>query len=183
MRNRDFYLGAPFHKMVHVEREDGQHCLIIRLSHAQYDGMSLPRLLRRFGDDVCWREYLGRRTVFCVHGTDRRRRSFRQKRSNTGALSLNGSSLSFLGLPSTDPREKSDVPNAASNDRRQPLEDITTANLLTAAWALVVARRLRLPDVTFGSITSGRSIELANVDCIMGPCYQFTPVRVPIQPH
>ncbi|KAH0146907.1 nonribosomal peptide synthase SidD, partial [Aureobasidium melanogenum] len=57
--------------------------------------------------------------------------------------------------------------------------DVTTANILTAAWSLVLARRLHTRDVVFGAVTSGRNIpNLANADTIMGPCYQFTPIRI-----
>lgn len=56
--------------------------------------------------------------------------------------------------------------------------DITIATLPTAAWALCLARRLSLDDVTFGEVVSGRNIDLPNGDAIVGPSWQYVPVRV-----
>jgi acyl-CoA synthetase (AMP-forming)/AMP-acid ligase II/aryl carrier-like protein len=42
----DYSLGSPFLKASLVESKDGRIGLVVRLSHAQYDGVSLPRLLR-----------------------------------------------------------------------------------------------------------------------------------------
>jgi hypothetical protein len=58
------------------------------------------------------------------------------------------------------------------------LKDITIATLPTAAWALCLARRLALRDVVFGEVVSGRNIDLPNADAVMGPTWQYVPVRV-----
>jgi non-ribosomal peptide synthetase component F len=50
--------------------------------------------------------------------------------------------------------------------------------LLTAAWARVLSRTLATPDVTFAAIVSGRDGNVGDVDTIMGPCYQYMPIRV-----
>ncbi|ROV92122.1 hypothetical protein VSDG_07569 [Cytospora chrysosperma] len=177
----DFNLGSTFLKMFHVEGRDGQHCLILGLSHALYDGMSLPRLLQDLetlykGEKVAGFEpfssYMAR---------------FSNERGQGKALSywsglLGGSSLSVLDGTTTQPGDKAVFQTSIVNVS-QPLEDITTANLLTAAWALVLARCIGKTDVTFGSVTSGRSIDLPNVENIIGPCYQLTPVRVQFQPQ
>ena len=94
---------------------------------------------------------------------------------------LNGSSLSVLEGISYQPGDRG-VFKFKPVDSFQPLKDITTANLLTAAWAVLLARRLRMSDVTFGGVTSGRMIDLTNVENVMGPCYQLTPIRVQFQP-
>lgn len=177
----DFSLGSSFLKMFHVEGKDGQHCLILELSHALYDGISLPRLLQdletlykgeKVADFEPFSSYMAR---------------ISNERGQGKALSywsglLSGSSLSVLDGTSTQPGDKA-VFQASIVGVSQSLEDITTANLLTAAWALVLARCVGNTDVTFGSVTSGRSIDLPNVENVMGPCYQLTPVRVPFQPQ
>lgn len=56
--------------------------------------------------------------------------------------------------------------------------EITVATLPTAAWALCLARRLSLDDVTFGEVVSGRNIDLPNADAVVGPSWQYVPVRV-----
>lgn len=177
----DIHLGSSFLKMFLVEGNDGQQCLIIRLSHAQYDGMSLPKLLRDLES-----LYVGQTIVdfepfssYLAQIFDERAQT---KARNYWSNLLNGSLLSVLEGTSTQPTDKA-IFQTKPVDIHQPLEDITTANLLTAAWALVLARRLRKPDVTFGSVTSGRNIDLANVENVMGPCYQLTPIRVSFESH
>lgn len=41
----DWQPGAPFLRAFSVQGQDGQHCLVLGLSHTQYDGSSLLRLL------------------------------------------------------------------------------------------------------------------------------------------
>ncbi|KAJ5814761.1 AMP-binding enzyme [Penicillium riverlandense] len=177
----DFQLGSPFVKFFHVDGKNGEHCLIIGLSHALYDGLSLPRLLQDLGT-----LYIGKRVAefepFSSYMARICDKSVQTKAVSYWSNLLKGSSLSILHGTSTQPGDKG-LFQEKSVSILQPPEDITTANLLTAAWALLLARRLQKPDVTFGSVTSGRGIDLTNVENIMGPCYQLTPVRVPFKSH
>lgn len=171
-----FQLGSSFLRILHVEDENGKECLIIGLSHALYDGVSLPMLLRDL--EVL---YKGERVLdFEPFSSYIARIS--DKRTQATAINywrnlLIGSSLSVLGGKSAEPTDKA-IFQAKPVDISQRPEEITMANLLTAAWALVLARHLQKPDVTFGSITSGRNIDLAGAENVVGPCYQFTPTRV-----
>ncbi|EAW12140.1 nonribosomal peptide synthase SidD [Aspergillus clavatus NRRL 1] len=175
----EFQLGSSFIKIVHVEGSDGKECLVLGLSHAQYDGVSLPRLLRDLET-----LYAGGKIVDYEPFTSYMGYTLREP-VKTKALSywqtlLENSSLSVLDT-SAQATDKSIFHTKAVDV--QPLADITTANLLTAAWALVLARRLQTADVTFGSVTSGRTIDMPNVENVIGPCYQLTPVRVPFNPE
>jgi len=177
----DIRLGSSFLKMMHVDGEDGQHCLVIGLSHALYDGISLPRLLRDLqalynGENVPDFEPYSS-YITGIHNNTARTKALSYWRNL-----LNGSSLSTLDIPSLQRRDKA-IFHRKPVDISQKNEEITTANLLTAAWALMLARRLKTRDVAFGSITSGRNIDLAHVENIMGPCYQFTPIRVLFEPQ
>ena len=172
----DFGLGSSFFKLLHVEGNDGQECLIIGLSHAQYDGMSLPRLLHDLET-----LYTGAKIVdfepFSSYMTLVTKTSAHASAVSYWANLLNSSTLSILPGPSTQPTDRATfqthpVPTFT------PLQEITTATLLSAAWALLLARRLRTADVTFASVTSGRTNNLPNVENVMGPCYQLTPLRV-----
>ena len=59
--------------------------------------------------------------------------------------------------------------------------DITIATLPTAAWTLTLARRLGLDDVVFGEVASGRNTDLPGCDAVVGPCWQYIPVRVRLE--
>ena len=175
----EFHLGSSFLQMFLVEGKDNQTCLVIGLSHAQYDGMSLPRLLQDL-ETLYTGEKLACFKPFSWYIAQIRDLCAQTKALNYWSKLLNGSSLSALDGTSVQSGHKA-IFKASPVDVSQPPRDITTANLLTAAWALVLARRLGKSDVTFSCITSGRSIDVANVENVIGPCYQFTPIRVPFQ--
>ncbi|CAI7613393.1 unnamed protein product [Penicillium viridicatum] len=172
----NFELGSPFLKLFHVQGTDGKHCLVLGLSHAQYDGVSLPRLLQDLetlyaGDKVADFEPFATYMARVSDG------SLQTQAVDYWGNLLKDSTLSILDGATVQPTDKA-VFHEKAVEEFQPVQEITTANVLTAAWALVLARRLGKPDVTFGTVTSGRMIDLANVENVVGPCYQLTPVRV-----
>ncbi|KAE8547820.1 hypothetical protein EYB25_009613 [Talaromyces marneffei] len=173
-------LGCPFMKFLHIEGAEGKHCLILRLSHAQYDGVSLPRLLRDLemfynGNNVT--DFMS----FSRYVAHIRDESVQSKAIDYWKPLLSGSSISVLEGKSQPATTKSIFHTKIVDDVPLPLEDITTASLLIAGWSLVLARRLKTTDVTFGGVTSGRIVDLADVENVVGPCYQFTPTRVRFQ--
>lgn len=177
----DFALGSSFLKFIHVEGKDGHHCLVIRLSHALYDGMSLPRLLEDLenlyssGKVVDFEPF----PAYIARTSDQ---GLQTKALGYWRDLLRGSSLSVLEGQSTQTGDRGVFKEDLAVEGFQPPEEITTANLLTAAWALLLARRQCKADVTFGGVTSGRGIDMAGVENVVGPCYQLTPIRVPFEP-
>lgn len=173
-------LGSPFMELFHVEGADGKHCLALRLSHAQYDGVSLPRLLRDL-EILYNRNSITDFVPFSAYVAHIRDENVQSKAIDYWKNLLAGSSLSISEERSQSPTAKSIFRTKIVDGISLPLEDITAASLLSAAWALVLARRLKTTDVTFGGVTSGRIINMANVENVIGPCYQFTPIRVRFQ--
>ncbi|KAI1371439.1 hypothetical protein F4677DRAFT_435645 [Hypoxylon crocopeplum] len=168
-------LGSAFVKFIFVQGEGSQSCLILRISHAQYDEVCLPGLIRQLAA-----LYDGAPTVesvpfssFVYHVMEK---GIPQSISYWQDL-LDGSSLAILrpDLPLT-----SRVPAAITRtvDISARLKDITVATLPTAAWALCLARLLETDDVVFGEVVSGRNIDLPHADTVMGPTWQYVPVRV-----
>lgn len=178
----EFPRGSPFLKIFHIiTTTSNRSCLILRLSHAQYDGVSLPHLLQDLST-----LYTGTPptalpppySTYIAH-------TLTPSPARTAALTywrnlLSGCPPTRLITPPTDPHAKALFRSTPLPHHRLP-PTTTTATLLTAAWALVLARRLRAPDVTFASVTAGRPAELAAADALRGPCYQLTPVRVVFQ--
>ncbi|THW88484.1 nonribosomal peptide synthase SidD [Aureobasidium pullulans] len=172
---QEFALGDSFTKIYHVQGDDGKEGLVFRLSHAQYDGVSLPALLTDLETLYTGGKITSEPFISYIAAT--LEPSIQQKSTAYWRDLLSGSSLSSLGT-TVQESEKGLFKSAAVDIANKPSE-VTTANILTAAWSLVLARRLHTSDVVFGAVTSGRNIpSIANVDNIMGPCYQFTPVRV-----
>ena len=182
-----FPLGSPFFNFTHVEGPSNHHCLVVGLSHALYDGTSLPRLLQDISA-----LYTGTTPADCLPFS-----SYISYTTSTPAQAaattywralLSGSSpslLSDISLASSATASTRAVFKTApvSLPRGAP-ETITTATLLTAAWSLVLARRLQRSDITFASVTSGRTLAAPSTlqpEQVVGPTYQFTPVRVTFQ--
>ncbi|KAI1186653.1 peptide synthetase [Nemania serpens] len=168
-------LGSPFVKFILVQGEEGRSCLILRISHAQYDEICLTGLLRQLAA-----QYNGQPTrdsapfsSFVYHALQK---GIPQSVPYWREL-LKGSELTVL-RPSVPLTSKTPAALTRSVDIAARLKDITIATLPTAAWALCLARRLSLRDVVFGEVVSGRNIDLPNADAVMGPTWQYVPVRV-----
>lgn len=175
----NFQLGSSFLRLLFVEGTDGHGCFAIGLSHAQYDGVVLPRFLQDleslyYGKDIIEAE------PFSSYLAKTHDKESQNKAEAYWQKTLDGSSLSILTEPSLQTYSKSTFQQQTVDISHLP-QEITKANLLAASWALVLSRRLQKTDLIFGNITSGRTIGSAYLDNVMGPCYQFTPVRVSIQ--
>ncbi|TID23425.1 nonribosomal siderophore peptide synthase Sid2 [Venturia nashicola] len=175
----NFQLGSSFLRLLFVEGDDGHGCLAIGLSHAQYDGVALPRILQDLE-----KLYSGKSTTeaepFSSYLSQIHDKTTQDKAVEYWKKTLGGSSLSILTAPSSQSCSKSTFQHQTVDISSLP-QDITTANLLIAAWSLVLSRRLQTTDITFGNITSGRTIGSTYLENVMGPCYQFTPIRIPFQ--
>ncbi|KAB5563535.1 nonribosomal siderophore peptide synthase Sid2 [Coniochaeta sp. 2T2.1] len=181
-----FPLGTPFLKIFHVQARDAsRECLILSLSHAQYDGVSLPSLLRDLET-----LYTGGTVTDFLPFSSYLSLALSPK-DQTSPITywrdlLSSSTLSILPHPSLRPTGDPTLDSPIFITRpvgslsQQPAH-ITRATLLTAAWALVLSARLDTTDLVFGSVTSGRTFS-PHAESVQGPCYAFTPVRVTIAP-
>ncbi|OAQ71119.1 nonribosomal peptide synthetase [Pochonia chlamydosporia 170] len=175
----DMPLGSSFVKWFLVKFATGKSCLIFRLSHAQYDEICLPILLKQLSalyenrpvqESVPFSAYVGH---VLQHNVPESTQYWKDL--------LAGSAMTIL---------KPEIPVEKTNhfaihhtvDISSRPRDVTVATLPTAAWALCLARRLSLQDVTFGEVVSGRNIDFPNADAVTGPCWQYVPVRVKFEP-
>ncbi|KAF4121626.1 fusarinine C synthase [Geosmithia morbida] len=152
-------------------------CLVMRVSHAQYDEICLPLLLRQLSallegkpvqDTVPFSSFVG-------HVLNK---SIPASISYWKDL-LAGSSMTILRPPQGTPSDqKTHFAIEKTIDVTSRPRETTAATLPTAAWALCLARRLSLRDVTFGEVVSGRNIDFPGADAVAGPCWQYVPVRV-----
>ncbi|KAI9899658.1 hypothetical protein N3K66_006119 [Trichothecium roseum] len=55
---------------------------------------------------------------------------------------------------------------------------ITTATVIRASWALVVASMTNSDDVVFGSTVSGRNVPIADIETVPAPTIATVPVRI-----
>ncbi|KAF2404842.1 peptide synthetase [Trichodelitschia bisporula] len=165
-------LGSTFLKFFFI-RSVSKNAFVFRISHAQYDGVSLAELMRQF-NLAYHNEKLPSTPPFASYINHMI--TARPAATEYWRIRLAGAALTRL--PPLTP-EKSTKPVFLTRDidvSAKPA-NITLATMLSAAWALVLSRTLSKRDIVFGSVASGRSIDLPDVGSIVGPCYQFTPVR------
>jgi amino acid adenylation domain-containing protein len=163
-----------------VSPTTGASTLAFRISHAQYDEMCLPTLFAQLsalygGNEVPVTEPYSKHVNYVVRNNIPQSIPYWQQL-------LSGSQMSTLkpDIPLTH-RKPADI--YLEFDISSRPSNITIGSLPTAAWAIVLARRLANKDVVFGEVVSGRNIGVANADRIFGPTWQYIPFRVPFKSH
>ncbi|KAI4198548.1 MAG: hypothetical protein LQ350_005207 [Teloschistes chrysophthalmus] len=175
-------LGEPYTQFI-VLRKPGTrlHRIILRLSHAQYDGVCLPTIL-----DSLRAAYEGK-------DLPRSPPFSRYVKEASGSNShaywktlLEGSTMTDV-VPKSTPRYES--PNQATTTLTQTIRlptltsrNITEATILKAAWSLTLAQLSGSSDIVFGNLISGRNVAVDGVESIVGPCVNIIPVRLSLSP-
>ncbi|KAI5198759.1 nonribosomal peptide synthase SidD [Aureobasidium subglaciale] len=171
---QEFELGSSFAKITHVKGSDGKEGLVFRLSHAQYDGVSLPALLTDL--ETLYKGGEITPEPFANYISASLEPSAQRKSLDYWRTLLSGSLLSSFGNSARE--NETGIFKSAAIDITSKPSDVTTANILTAAWGVVLARRTNTTNIVFGAVSSGRNLAVPNIEAVMGPCYQFTPVRI-----
>lgn len=175
-------LGQPILRFMLVKNGATRHRLVMRVSHGQYDGASMPLIMqdlragyrdqpmptrRQFPDFV-------RMQLYSTRGAAD---FYRQM--------LAGSSMTPVVAPRTP---SGGGPNVLDTMLSESLplvafkkHGITAATVIKAAWALVLAQMSGTSDVVYGHMVSGRNLPLDGVETIMGPCLNIVPVRAQLQ--
>ncbi|KAK8042611.1 hypothetical protein PG994_013094 [Apiospora phragmitis] len=173
-------LGAPLVEFKLVKRPETQESILIfRISHAQYDGISM----NIFFEDIIsmlrggpmypsssFRSYLytsnERKTPAALSWW---RRSLRGS-SMTALQSLIGERIASQSASSGSLEKAISMPKLSSG--------LTAASLVRAAWGWTLARRSRTNDVVFGYLVNGRN---TSGTCAVGPCINVVPARICFQ--
>ncbi|MFB8144650.1 condensation domain-containing protein, partial [Streptomyces parvus] len=75
-----------------------------------------------------------------------------------------------------------DPDTTASLTRRARSLDVTSSTMVQTAWALVLAQHTGRDDVVFGATVSGRPVEVAGAETMVGLFINTVPVRVRLRP-
>jgi amino acid adenylation domain-containing protein len=170
-------LGSVFVAFHFVAGEAGQSCLILKISHALYDETSFPQILHQLS------ALYERRSVslgspfssFVKHVVEENI----PRGINYWRDLLRGSSMSRL-RPDIPVVKRAHFAIAKEFDITQRSKNTTIATLPTAAWAVCLAKKLGLRDVVFGEVVNGRNTDMPNCRSVIGPCWQYIPIRVRI---
>ncbi|GIK06023.1 non-ribosomal peptide synthetase, partial [Aspergillus viridinutans] len=153
--------------------------LIVRISHAQYDGISTSSLWRdllslyedcQLPDSI---EYSAHMRKWLAAGTPRAYEFWDR--------TLEGSNMTYIshiGLADNRACSESVVDVGCTIPLLDPPHGITTATLVKAAWSLVLTHLTGDADIVFGQTTSGRSSSEFDTGNMVGMCINAIPVRV-----
>ena len=176
-------LEKPLTQFMLIKHRVQKARLIIRMSHAQYDGFCLPRILDGLANTY-QRFPLRQESDFSlyIHYTA----SQNNKAYEHWRHLLHGSTMTSVKttlnhhIPKTDALKKLTICRVVSVLNKP--RNITAATLITAAWSLVLAKVTKVNDVCFGQVVVGRNAILQDIHNIVGPCVNVVPVRVKFFP-
>ncbi|EUC27911.1 hypothetical protein COCCADRAFT_110508 [Bipolaris zeicola 26-R-13] len=166
-----------------IKSTNGEHRLIIRLSHAQYDGVCLPKIVDTLS---CMynREPFGPSypfSSFLAYVQSRRPASELYWRKL-----LQGSKIiritSLLCHPVPELNDQSGINVVRIINMPTLPENLTTASVVSAAWAITLSHITGEEDVTYASIVAGRNSNVPYISEIVGPCVNVVPVRAQVPP-
>lgn len=177
-------LGDLITRMTLVQGSDHRTTLILRISHAQYDGMSLSIIWRdlnylyegkQLPDPI---EYSTHVQKWLTAGTSQAYEFWRNL--------LDASSMTYIKqkhLAAKDASVSSPIYVESTIVLPDPPHGITVATLIKAAWSLVLTELTGHRDVVFGQTNSGRSSSNFDAENLVGLCINAIPVRVKYSPY
>ncbi|KAI8633600.1 hypothetical protein F5Y19DRAFT_414203 [Xylariaceae sp. FL1651] len=179
--NAECKSGSRFARfmLILADDEDKSARLIIRMSHALYDGISLDVLLEAMVAAIEGRQLpsIGSFASFVQHSM-----SIRDEASRYWGHLLSGSSMTKISSDPLVGDAESSSPYMIKRimSRQMPLpEGVTAATFYTACWAAVIASMTQQADVVFGRLVSGRGAILGVItEPVAGPCLNVAPLRV-----
>lgn len=179
-------LGSPIVRFSLIKASSSRHRLILRLSHAQYDGfcahtfgqtlhllyISLP-IPRTFP----FHEYARVVQDPCFIHTAEMYWHARLKKSQMPKLVQRArSGPPFNKILDGEYRKSVLEPNLRHHG-------VSVATVVKVAWALTISSLSHSLDVVFGDFISGRQVHIPGIETVVGPCVNFVPVRVHLLPN
>lgn len=180
-------LRTPLIKLTLVrQRRTKKYRIIIRMSHAQYDGMSLPRLwLSLFATYQAQNQSNIPRSSFSIYMAHSAARNSPESLEHWRKL-LAGSSMTQIvkrdRLQYFHTRDHTIALTRKVDLLPYSLEGVTFATLLKAAWSFTLVSLTGENDVVFGNVISGRNEGTVEMEEIVGPCLNVIPVRAAMAP-
>lgn len=181
-KSLDFAPGDRIVRFMFLERGAHSSRLIMKVSHAQYDGLCFPTVIRDLKT-----AYLGEKIEASppfsdfIYAITRKDETEAEHFWRTLLKNSSMTTFSHHKTPSYENHIDSlivrSIPPISLTS-----QGITFASLAKAAWAFVLAQLSGLSDVVFGHVVSGRNLLLEGIDQIVGPCINVVPVRVRFQP-
>ncbi|KAL9614736.1 MAG: hypothetical protein Q9167_000805 [Letrouitia subvulpina] len=179
-------LGEPYVQFMVIKKRGGYaHRIVLQISHAQYDGVCLPKIIGAFQAG-----YEGRPIVpspaFSNYIAEATAESAISGHYDYWKELLQGSSMTRVVERAQPQYGASDLlTKALKRTIKLPSlksKNITTATIIKAAWTLVLAQLSGKSDIVFGNLISGRNAPVEDVESVVGPCVNIIPVRLQLEP-
>lgn len=175
--------GSPFLSLTLIRHLHSGSRLICRMSHAQYDGMSWPLILR------CLQEaYTGiplssaqNFSTFVSYSLGKAAESRKY-----WAKLLHGSTMTQISTRfsvNSQPQRMSKTHIARTVAMPVPPKGVTVASIVSAAWSLVLKQVTGKTDVVYGFIVAGRNASMPQIQNVVGPCMNTVPIRISFSPR
>ncbi|OQE06785.1 hypothetical protein PENVUL_c016G05101 [Penicillium vulpinum] len=157
-----------------------QHRILVRLSHTQYDGVCLPKIMAaiKHGYEgtplppvTPFAGYLRQLPGTITPDHYRHWTNLLKGSRMTQVVHRKGTSMFQNVGAFTEIHRKIEISPTA-------LGNVTIATVMQAAWALALAKISAQSDVVFGLTISGRNATVPGIESTVGPCVNVIPVRV-----
>jgi hypothetical protein len=173
-------LGTSFLRFIFLRGSNNSFRLVLQLSHAQYDGLSLPQIMAALTAFYNG-QTLPKARSFSNHIAHVKSQSQGDDSLNFWRALLNGSKMTMISKKSTSatlPQETSSIRLERTMPALQPRNGATPATIFTASCAITLSRIVGVNDVVFGRLVSGRAGLPPGLQDLVGPCINTVPVRV-----
>ncbi|CAF3447430.1 unnamed protein product [Fusarium graminearum] len=179
-----FRLSTPLVSMTILQEHNSRNTrILLRMSHAIYDAMSLPIILRTLRSLYHKQDaYKPPLFSFAEYVADLNRHTGNTSYNYWRNL-LQGSTMTEV-IPTADSGGQNPVQMAFTNAkmiavRKSKGDGITTSTIISCAWAHVLAQYTGKPDVVFGDTISGRNLVDPSISStVVGCCATNVPMRV-----
>ena len=152
--------------------------LIIRISHAQYDGICLPIIFQSLINGDVAIPAPPDFSVFLSYASLRRSQSILYWTRLLRGSRPTGLRTQLLPQGSAEKRQLQTIHLRAETNLPRLPGNITPATLASSAWALLLSRLTRRDDIVYAHLVAGRNSAIPGVDRIVGCCLDYIPVRV-----
>ncbi|CAI7659715.1 unnamed protein product [Penicillium crustosum] len=173
---KTYHADEPRVEFKLVQDATDHFILIIRLLHAQYDAISLQKLV----SDL-WAQYNNQEAHIESDFSAYTRECFRQRTPEAyefwGNL-LQDSQVTPSPFPTIPVVEEKSVGFEREMSLPTPPAGITMATVIKVAWATVLQEWTGSSDVVFGQLITARNLLLPGITEVLGPCINTIPVRV-----
>ncbi|KAH8597089.1 hypothetical protein B0O99DRAFT_685008 [Bisporella sp. PMI_857] len=176
-------LGRSFVRFMAVKHELGQHKLVFRISHAQFDGYSWGMVLKALSSVYVQHSLFatGDFAQYIAFNESRKQRSLEywaarlQDSPYPSWVPVSPFIEKYISQDRLTMKRTIKMPNA------QRHEGISAATIFHAACVLVFAKQFRQREVVCGRLVTGRSMLPGSLQNVVGPCMTEVPIRTTVE--